>query len=287
MASSDRIPLLAQKISAHIRAAGLPLGSKLPERQLAAMFDLSRSPVKQALRLLADRDVVSPHEDGGFVVSAGALEVSPVPAPERADETAYLALARDHLAGAIPKRVSENELMRRYGLTRHAVASMLRRAAHEGWVERLPGHGWRFLEVLTSPEIYAQAYRYRILVEPAAVLDPAFVPDRPALLAIRTRHEQMLNGDMTALSPASLFETATEFHTNLIRCSNNVFLIDGLARLKRLRRLIEYQATFDLVAWAGRCAEHIEILDFILANDRQRASLRLREHLERGAAAKT
>ena len=71
-----------------------------------------------------------------------------------------------------------------------------------------PANGWRFLEVLTSPEFYAQAYCYRILVEPAAVLDSAFVPDRPALLAIRTRHEQMLNGNMTALSPASLFDLA-------------------------------------------------------------------------------
>ncbi len=287
MPPSDRIPLLAQKISAHIRASGLIAGTPLPERRLAELFDMSRSPVKQALKLLADRDVVSAQERGGYVVGREAMEAPRADDPEPADEAAYMALARDHLAGGLPRRVSENELIRRYGLTRHQVARMLHRAAHEGWVERLPGHGWRFLEVLTSAEIYAQGYRYRILVEPAGILDPGFVLDRAGLLTCRARHVQMLEGDMAGFSPATGFDVATEFHSTLIRCSNNTFFIEGLIRLTRLRRLIEYRKSVDRDGWTERCAQHIHILDLLLADDRSTAAQRLREHLQEGAAIKT
>ena len=50
--------------------------------------------------------------------------------------------------------------MRRYGLSRTQLTGMLHRIAGEGWIERLPGHGWEFLPMLTSLQSYQDSYRF-------------------------------------------------------------------------------------------------------------------------------
>ena len=97
------------------------------------------------------------------------------------DEEAYLAIAGDRLRDALPEKVTENALARRYNLTKRQLARVLLRGASEGWIERLPGHGWAFLPVLTSMQAYEDSYRFRLVIEPAAILEPGFAPNRPAL----------------------------------------------------------------------------------------------------------
>lgn len=53
--------------------------------------------------------------------------------------------------------------------------------ANEGWIERLPGHGREFLPVLTSVEAYEDSFRFWLLIEPSAILEPRFTLNRPAL----------------------------------------------------------------------------------------------------------
>lgn len=77
--------------------------------------------------------------------------------------------------------MTESEFQRRYDLTRGRLTKLLRRMAQEGWIERLPGHGWEFLPVLTSLESYRDSYRFRQLIEPAALLEPRFRLNRPVL----------------------------------------------------------------------------------------------------------
>ena len=287
MPPSHRIPILATKIAAHIRTSGLPPGTRLTERQLAEQFDMSRTPVKLALQLLADREVVQTQQGGGYVVADGAGVPVSSTTEDAADDQTYLRLAREHLSGQLPARVTENSLIRRYDLTRHQVARTLHRAAREGWAERLPGHGWRFLAVLSSPEAYDQAYRFRILIEPAGILEPGFLANRPALLACRARQQGLLNSEPARLSTPEMFDVASEFHEVLMRCSNNPFFIEGLLRLNRLRRLIEYGKSIDRNGWLARCAQHVAVIDLILADELQEASSLMRDHLQQGAFSKT
>lgn len=58
---------------------------------------------------------------------------------------------------------------------------MLMPAAREGWAERKQGYGWRFLPVAKTPEALEQIYRLRMLIEPAAMLEPGFRLDRKIL----------------------------------------------------------------------------------------------------------
>ncbi|ANH07749.1 GntR family transcriptional regulator [Shinella sp. HZN7] len=272
---------LAHEIARLVHAERLAPGAPLTERRLAERFLVSRSPIRTALRELQRAGVLAAAERGGFKVAdplaAKALAAS-TPVPDGGEEV-YLAIARDRLAGAIPDRTSENELLRRYGITRPRLQALLRRMSEEGWAERLPGHGWRFLPVLTSMETYRQSYSFRQAIEPAALLEPGFTLDRPVLERHLEQQRRFVAGEILEISAVRLFETNSEMHEAIAECSRNAFFIESLRRVDRLRRLIEYQQRVDREQARQRCAEHVHILELVLDSRNAEAAEAMRKHL--------
>ncbi len=285
-----QIPNLARDIAAYIVAEQLAPGTRLPGRKLAEVFRVSRTPVERALRLLEQHDVVAVSESGGYEVCRAPAVVRPEALgaePQSGDERLYLQLAQDHTAGRLPARASENELIRRYGSSRATIVRVLQRAAGEGWTERLPGRGWAFIPLLTSELTYEQICRYRIVVEPAAMLEPTFVLDRPALEACRREQVALFDSGGQGLSPVDIFESGSRFHQVVLGCSSNPFFINGLAQANRVRRLMEYRKTLDSPHWLQRCREHARIAELLLGGARAEASGLMRQHLEDGAREKS
>lgn len=272
---------LAQQIARHILAEGLPPGAALTERSLAQRFLVSRSPIRAALRELETAGVLAAADRGGYRIAdaaaAGPMADSDMAAGD-AEET-YLAIARDRLAGQIPDRISENELLRRYGITRPRLQALLRRMSEEGWAERLPGHGWRFLPVLTSVETYRHSYSFRQAIEPAAMLEPGFVLDQPLLERHLDQQRALVSDQIRNISTVRLFEINSEMHEAIIECSRNTFFIDSLRRVDRLRRLMEYRLTVDRGLARARCAEHVQMLELILAGQNAQAAALMHRHL--------
>ncbi|GAA4162959.1 GntR family transcriptional regulator [Shinella granuli] len=272
---------LAHEIARLVHAERLAPGEPLTERRLAERFLVSRSPIRTALRELQRAGVLAAAERGGFKVAdplaAKALAAS-TPVLDGGEEV-YLAIARDRLAGAIPDRMSENELLRRYGITRPRLQALLRRMSEEGWAERLPGHGWRFLPVLTSMETYRQSYSFRQAIEPAALLEPGFTLDRPVLERHLEQQHRFVAGEILEISAVRLFETNSEMHEAIAECSRNAFFIESLRRVDRLRRLIEYQQRVDREQARQRCAEHVHILELVLDGRNAEAAEAMRKHL--------
>jgi DNA-binding GntR family transcriptional regulator len=279
---------LAVRIEQLILDTPLEPGTALVERTLASRLMVSRSPVRAALKVLADRGTVGPRPQGGYVVQRRPKRL-PFGAsfePDPPGEATYLKIGEDRLAGRLPERVSENDLMRRYGLTKARLASLLRRIANEGWIERLPGHGWQFLPVLTSGDTYDQAYRFRILLEPAALNEPGFTVDETALRRCLAEQQALIDGAVRWVSPAQLFDANTRLHESIAACSGNVFFLDSLKRINRLRRLMEYRTTVDRDAAARRCSEHKTLIELLLAGQRQAAADFIRLHLRDAAREK-
>jgi DNA-binding GntR family transcriptional regulator len=290
MAGSLRIPELAHRIAEYIRSEHLPHGAQLPERKLAERFRVSRSPIARALRLLEEHHVVSPSGSGGYAVRGASVSLAPEALgvePHSEDERLYLRLAEDHTAGRLPTRASESELIRRYGASRAMILRILQRAASEGWTERLPGRGWAFIPLLTSELTYEQICRYRIVVEPAAMLEPTFVLNRPAVEACYAEQLALFASTGSALSPIEVFEKGSRFHQIVLDCSQNPFFINGLAQVNRVRRLVEYGKTLASRNWLERCREHARIAELLLAGARKEASALMRKHLEEGARQKS
>ncbi|SSW71997.1 GntR family transcriptional regulator [Achromobacter agilis] len=274
---------ILQRISAH----ALPVGARLSERGLAEALRVSRSPIRTALKHLAEQSLIDPHPEGGFVVGKAALKLNPAEiADESPYEEIYLRIAQERLDGLLPKRVSENELMRRYGVTRSALTDLLRRISAEGWMERLPGHGWEFTEAMTSDAAYAQAYRYRILVEPACILEPGFTIDSVGLRQCLKEQEALVGGEIERVSPAQIFDANTRLHETIAACSGNTFILDSLRRINKIRRLMEYRKAVDRKQALRRCEEHLVLIDLLLTSKIDRAAQMMRDHLETASREK-
>ncbi|WP_320775933.1 GntR family transcriptional regulator [Streptomyces sp. CRN 30] len=280
----------AARIVEHIAADALPAGTRLVERTLAEQLKVSRSPVRQALRLLAEEGVVAAAERGGYTVALtgpALTEASPLPPAQDSTEDIYLRIAADRLDGRLPEKVTENALARRYDLPPGQLAHVLRRIAVEGWIERLPGYGWEFQPMLTSMDAYQDSYRFRLTIEPAAVLEPGFTLDREALETVRAQQQRLVDGEIHTINNAQLYDLNSRFHEVVMACSRNTFFIDSLRRVDRLRRLIEYRRSLQRDRAALRCAEHVHLADLLLAGERNRASAYLREHLSSVGHEKT
>ncbi len=177
--------------------------------------------------------------------------------------------------------------MRRYRVSRAQMSAMLDRIAREGWVERKPGYDWRFLPVLQSAESHAFSYRFRMAIEPAAILEPTFRIDRPAFMRLRGEQQSLLEGRIRKLSSAELFEIGSRFHETVVACSGNPFFLEALRRVDRLRRLIEYRAMGDPERFVQQAREHVRLLDMLEAGERSAAAVFLRKHLEVARAVKS
>lgn len=278
---------IAGLILDEVKATRLAVGARLTERQLAEQFGVSRSPVRSALGLLAEMGVVEAEPNRGYRLAkqGGGLAARRRPAASKAEQ-AYHAIAEDRLAGRLPDRISENRLMELYGLSRGALLKLLGRMAQEGWVERLPGNGWRFLDTMTSVESFRHAYDFRAVIEPASLMAPTFRVDVEAFRREREQQKALLNGEIKRLSRGQLFDVNSGFHEMLAACSGNPFFLDSLRRINRLRRLIEYRTFVDQERLAAQCREHLRLLDMIEEGSRQEAADYLLRHLSGAARRK-
>jgi len=270
-----------------VRREGVQPGERLFEYRLSQKLGISRGPVRVALQALTAYGLAEAVPHRGYVLREAldspaareALKVSDV------SETHYLALANDRLEGRLPDLVTEAELMRRYGLKRAELLRLLDRISAEGWVERTRGYGWQFAQTLNSPNAYAQTGRLRMMIEPAGILEPTFRwnPDRMAV--VREHQERVLKEGLGVFTLSEMFRFGCELHEAIAECSGNVFLLDTLKRLNRVRRLFAYRFIPDLDNIERHIGEHITMLDLLAAGDRDQAARLMRDHLLWSAGA--
>jgi DNA-binding GntR family transcriptional regulator len=279
---------LAAQIVDYARRQELAPGSHLTEQSLAAALNVSRSPVRRALARLKEAGVVRREVNRGFYLAKlpAANNAMVVRTADDA-ETAYMRVAEDRLAGRLPDEVSETALMRRYRLPRRELQRILHRMEKEGWVERKPGHGWRFIALADTVEAHAESYRFRMLLEPAALLEPGFRVDPAEIARCRRDQEMLLAGGFMKVPSAWLFEIGSDFHETIVRFSGNRFMLDALKRLNSMRRLLEYRAHVDRSRLVGQCREHLQLLELLEKGQREKAARFLKKHLDVVRAIKT
>ena len=256
-------------------------GQHLGAQQIADRYGVSRTPVREAMGLLEDSGFLVRQENRGFFVAepdAEAMNRVLNQHPEAIDVD-YHRLADDLLTSRLPEEVTEQFIRQRYGWTKARVNEVLVRAAREGWVERKEGYGWRFLPVAKTPEAFDEIYRFRMAIEPAAILEPSFELDRKILLEQRRIQEGMLDMDFNTVPPETLLKNGALFHEELIKLSGNPFFLMALQRVNRMRRLMEYRADVNHHRLVEQCTEHLEILDLLEAGDNLDASHKMRKHL--------
>lgn len=272
-------PGLADRILRHIQVRGLTPGSHLSAQEMADLFGASRTPVNDALRLLANRGLLQHAPNRGFFVGEESKRLMPQPALDTID-SAYATLARDRLSGSLGDEVTEGELLARYNLTRAQMQMLLNRIAKEGWIERRTGYGWAFTEMLTTADGLSESFRFRCILEPASLVEPGYKLDIKEIVALRRNEHAMMSGALSSMPLDALFEQRAQFHEVLVAGSHNRFLIDAIRRVNRIRRLLSYQAMTARERYVQQSEEHLAILDLLEAKRNRDAADLLRRHLE-------
>jgi DNA-binding GntR family transcriptional regulator len=280
--STDLAEQLAIKIVEYIRRDDMPVGAHVTEQSIVNACHVSRSPVRKAMALLADRGVLASEKNRGYYVrrNGPSLDKFTAAGSDPDGDDIYLRLTDDRLRGRLGLHVSEVEIRRRYGLSQAEARKILHRLMREDLIIRKPGRGWMFQPILATKEAHDQSYRFRMIIEPAAILEPTYKVNPEAFARIRRQQEAMLHGDIVRLSRARIFQVGSEFHETIVGCSGNRFLLDTIRRQNQLRRLIEYRGNFDRSRLTRQCREHLRLLDLLESGKMNAAAEFLRRHLD-------
>jgi DNA-binding GntR family transcriptional regulator len=191
----------------------------------------------------------------------------------------------------VPEEIAESGLMERFGLTRLQLQRVLNRMAREDLIDRKPGRGWVFRPLLSTVTAHRESYRFRMIIEPAALLEPGFRIDKALFDRVRRQQIELLDGGIEHWTPAERFRAGADFHEALVACSGNALLVDALRRVNQLRRVIEYHSQTgsprDRARLRRQCEEHLMLLDLLEAGERMEAAHALRQHLDVVRAIKT
>ncbi|MGA2000660.1 MAG: GntR family transcriptional regulator [Terriglobales bacterium] len=280
---------IAAKMVEIVRSRSLQTGEHLTEEAFAAELGLSRSPVRRAFSLLEDCEILVKKPNRGFFLNVDASMIDTRRLPFGPDplESLYLQLADDLLSQKIPEEFYESSLMREYGISHGHLLKLLTRMANEGLVERKPGNGWKVNPFLKDADAHDQSYRFRMAIEPAAILQPTYCVDKAAFDRARELQLGLIKGDVFSLSRPKLFQIGAQFHEMLVRCSRNRHFLEAMQRQNQLRRLLEYRSKSDRNLTLGQCHEHLKLLDLIEAGKRKEAADYLRHHLDAVRRRKT
>ncbi|EJL77862.1 transcriptional regulator [Polaromonas sp. CF318] len=278
---SPLAPALAGKIVEMIRRDWLPEGHRLTEQVLCDELGVSRSPVRKALQYLAATGVVRSEPNKGFQVAKSSKDLGSMVLPEAADsdEAVYMQIADDRVAEKLGTDIAETDLMQRYGSTRTQIQRVLNRMSREGVVERKAGRGWVFLPLMSTAESYRESYRFRMIIEPAAIIEPGYEVDLVELDKCYREQVELLSGGIEKWTRSELFRPGVHLHETIIAGSGNRLLLDALRKVNQLRRLMEYRSKLDRSHMRLQCEEHLVLIDLLRRNERVEASHFLREHL--------
>ena len=273
---------VAARIKEWARAQRLPSGAGLTALGMSHQLGVSRTPVRAALALLEGEGLLQREHGAGYRLcrDATTLARQDAASPVSDADRLFIAIARDRLEGKLPNELSEADLMRRYQVTRPTVLKVLTRLAEVGHVERKTGHGWAFLPLGYDADAQAESYRFRMLVEPAGLLQPDFKLDAGWCEDMRQRHEAMLAMAWQDAFSVVLFDLNAEFHEGLAAASGNRFVAMAVHQQNRLRRFVNVHWTYGAERVQVNCKEHLEILARVQNGEREVAAALMRRHLE-------
>lgn len=273
---------LANQILQAIQDGRFEVGHHLREQQLGDLLQVSRTPVRAALALLAERGLVEARRNQGFFLKASPEELHrfAFEVPSTADQDLYTVIVHDRLANRLPVSFTQAEIARRYDVDRTLLQRTLSRLVDDGLLERNAGRGWTFLPTLDTGLALQNSYDFRRILEPQGLLLPTFRPDPAAVERLRIQHHYLESHPRIASVDArQIFDTDAHFHETVAGFSGNVFLLQSIQQQNRLRRLLEFGGYVNRRRVRDWCREHLGILDVIAAGDAAAAAEAMRAHL--------
>jgi DNA-binding GntR family transcriptional regulator len=283
--SSDASPLQAELAGRILRALneqGAGTGLHLVEQDLCRQFGVSRTPIRGALKLLADQGCVEARANRGFVLLKPVTNVSdiePVDSQDEEDKQLFVAIAKARNTGKLQVEVAQQEIVRLFDAKLPTVLRVLRQMADLGLVERKPGNGWSFMASIDSSRTRSESYAFRRAIEPAVFLQPTFQLDREWAGQSRERHLAFRRKPWRDVLAVKFYEMNSDFHEQLARCSGNRYMLSAVQRQIQLRSFMNYQWVYGVERVHASIDEHLGILSALEAGRHRDASVLMEGHL--------
>ncbi|WP_137934540.1 GntR family transcriptional regulator [Mesorhizobium comanense] len=250
-------------------------GDRINEAEISDRLGVSRTPVRRALQQLQAEGAVDYEQNRGFRLA----DVSLLLKNSEAEQEMLLdeRVMRDMAIGELRSVISERALMQKYAVANGVLMSTLRRLTRDHLVEPSPGRGWIFADV--GAEALANGYRFRQIIEPAAILSDDYAIDAPALEAIDADHAHAIE-NLEAMDRRRLFDLDARFHRLVAQGARTADLVDAIERQNNIRRVTEYLGFVRLERLRQSMIEHRGIIAALLHGERQTAAALMRIHLQ-------
>lgn len=286
---------IADTLRKAVLSRSIPEGTVLLEGPIAAIFDSSRSPVKQALATLETEGLVRRFDGRGVLAGRKGSPLRVKITPEMLD--------MEEQAAAIPKtfawqsfyydfentvilravfgsfRINELALARHYNVGRTVAGDILNHAAENGIVVRDGKSRW-WINSLDESRFH-DLYELRLLLEPAALKSAMRRIPAPALETMLQRLIDV-SGKFPSVASAELDALEEDLHVRTLQYSANGEILEALKRTrcilvagKHIQRAVRTTMPVD-----DFMDEHIDIMKAIAAHDEQSAEQALKSHLE-------
>jgi len=252
-------------------------GDRITEKQLTDALRVSRSPVRAIMPYLAKKGFLTEGRHGYFVADADKRVKAQGVIPKSADQKLLDKIIADRAENKVPEDFTEAEFIRRYDVPRSQLTRVLIRLSLDGLVEPNRGQGWRFLPNFESEQAYLDSYRFRMIVEPAGILEDTYRQDDEALRALLDKHKELRAAK--EIERRQFIEANAAFHETVARFSNNIFIIQDIRKHTRLRRLTEH-LFYEDTRMNRLVEEHIAVLEALLSGQREWAAALMKRHLQ-------
>lgn len=273
---------LAQMILDIALERGIEPGERLAEQALASMCNVSRTPIRKALKLLADNDLVTADADGGFVLTADPSSTPRLDEAVRVsnDQQINSSILRDLTAGRISATQTVASLQRRYGVSRQAIQNGLTKLAEQNLAERASGQQWLLNQFAVSRDAVAKSYEFRLATEPLALTLPDFHRDLTALASLRQMMQTLRGMNETAFDRTMFERTDFEFHMMVAKGCGNPFMVEALTNHHRMRRETHGGSKVGTFRLMQSNIDHIQILEQIETGRMELAADLMRVHIQ-------
>lgn len=270
---------LAERILAWLRQRDLKPGDHVPERLATEAFHVSRTPVRAALALLTQRGLLERRDQRGYFVAQALEHADHAVAVETPEGALHDAILRDRFSKRLDAEVTAAHLARRYRAARAMVLRVLNRLQKDGVIERALGQRWVFLPALDSLRSQEDSHRFRLILEPAAFLQPGFALDARRTRELKAVLRELAQQDARHFDLKRALDADIAFHEAIADACNNRFLADAMRQQSRLRRFATTSMQVPPARLIESCREHLAILEAAEAGDVARAADLMREHL--------
>jgi DNA-binding GntR family transcriptional regulator len=275
---------LARRILRFLHEQGAEPAYHLIELELCRIFDVSRTPVRGALKLLAAQGTLTARPGRGYVLATlppvGVEEETP--GEEAQDARLFDALAEARAKGALPDQFTQQEIMRRFSSRLGSVMRVLRQLAELGVVERRPGNGWAF--VPDPARILSESYAFRRALEPQMLLQPGFRLDRAWAEKAREEHQKLRRKPWRDGDGVRFHAVNADFHQQLARCSGNRAMLRTVERHNQLRQFLIGRWDYPMEQTHSAIDDHLEILAALEAGYADKAAALMLHHLTQSAS---